>query len=101
MFTAYFDASGDNSSRFVVAVCGFVASADAWITWQAEWLERLRVSDLKALHMSELEKSKNRALLDDLCETTRNHVARKFAVVVVNREILSPTLEGWIGKSST
>ena len=89
MFTAYFDASGDNSCRFVVAVCGFVASADAWITWETEWLERLRVSDLDALHMKELEKSKHQKLIADLCEITRNHVARKFGVVVVNREILS------------
>ncbi len=68
MFTAYFDASGDNSSRYVVAVCGFVASADAWIAWESEWLERLRISHLDALHMSELEKSKNQDLITDLSE---------------------------------
>lgn len=89
MFTAYFDASGDNSSRFVVAVCGFVASADAWITWEAEWLERLRISHFAALHMNELEKSKNQKLIADLCEITRNHVDHKFGIIVVNREILS------------
>ena len=89
MFTAYFDASGDNSSKFVVAVAGFVASADAWIAWEREWLERLCISHLDALHMSELEKSKNWDLINDLAEITRNHVKRKFAVVVVNREIQS------------
>src|SRR5579859_680919 len=89
MFTAYFDAAGDNSSPYVVAVCGFIASAEAWIAWQAEWIERLAKSDLKILHMKDLEKSKNQTLIEDLSEITRNHVARKFGIVVINRELQS------------
>ncbi len=89
MFTAYFDASGDNSSRYVVAVCGFVASADAWIAWQDEWLERLRRSHLDALHMKDLRKNENQDLIVDLCKITRDHVAHKFGVIAVNQEIRS------------
>lgn len=90
MFTAYFDASGDNSSKYVVAVCGFVASADAWIAWQGEWLKRLRIPlGLHALHMKELKKSENENLIADLCEITKDYVDHKFGVVVANREAWS------------
>jgi hypothetical protein len=89
MFTAYFDASGAKDQS-VLAVAGFVASANAWIDWEVEWLKRLREAGLKRFHYKELNSwkpSEKRTLIDDLCRIIANHVSHKAGVVVVNNSI--------------
>jgi hypothetical protein len=89
MFTAYFDASGAKDQS-VLAVAGFVASAEQWIDWEVEWLKRLGEAGLKRFHHNELNKwkpSEKRTLIDDLCGIIANHISRKAGVVVVNNSI--------------
>lgn len=89
MFTAYFDASGARDQN-VVAVAGFVTSAEAWIEWEAAWLKRLRQDGLEWFHYRELvewEAGKKQALISDLCWIIKDHVFYKAGVVVVNETI--------------
>lgn len=44
VFSAYFDASGDETdtrTKFV-SVAGFIASAPVWMNFETRWLQRLR-----------------------------------------------------------
>jgi len=90
LYAAYFDASGDSHSQAVLAVGGFVAQAEAWVSWEHDWKMRLNREGMVMLHMKELSGwnlLKKQRLITDLCEITQHHVARKFGVVVINREL--------------
>ena len=90
MFTAYFDASGDDHSQLALAVCGFIAHAGAWIDWEQEWLERLRRDGLDYFHRTELhgwEPTKLSRLIEDLSQIIRDHVARKIGISILNEHL--------------
>jgi hypothetical protein len=89
MFSAYFDASGAKDQN-VLAVAGFIAPVDAWISWESAWLTRLQKDGLKRFHykaLNEWEVSKKDALIDDLCSIIHEHVHYKAGVVIVNETI--------------
>ena len=83
IFKAYFDASGTKHDQVSLAVGGFVATTD-------EWLDRLKRDGLNCFHASELGKlgaPRKERLMEDLCSIIRDHVTRKFGVIVVNESI--------------
>ncbi|HZT35256.1 MAG TPA: hypothetical protein VFA15_05010, partial [Nitrososphaera sp.] len=95
MFTAYFDASGNEEDQPCLAVAGFLAGADAWSSFEQEWLERLAKDGLRNFHRRELamwEKSKRDRLLNDLIDIIIGNVGRKFGAVIDHESlsVLSP-----------
>ena len=95
MFTAYFDASGTEKGDAVLAVGGFLATAERWGRFEKEWLDCLRRNSLDYFRTSEFNASqggfkigwrgneKRRiALISDLVEIIKNNVDRKFGVIV-------------------
>jgi hypothetical protein len=96
-FTAYFDASGSEIGQPVLAVGGFLASAEAWLDFDREWLARLKTDGLDYFHTSEFnasrgqfkngwkgDESRRRNLIADLVKIIVGNVGRKFGSVVVN-----------------
>jgi hypothetical protein len=87
MFTAYFDASGSFHDQPVLAVAGFVASADGWIDWESAWLKRLKEDGLEYFHRNELSAwhpNRRKTLIDDLSAIILDHVSCKTGIAVVN-----------------
>lgn len=106
MFTAYFDASGDEHEQLALVVAGFIASAEAWIDWEREWLERLAIDGLAYFHRNELggwPQGKRERLIGDLCQIIREHVAYKIGIAIVNEDlhevVSSAELREWRIKS--
>ena len=90
MFTACFDASGDSHCQPVLAMGGFVASTDAWIEWESDWLARLAQEDLEYFHRNEISRwPRHRidGLVNDLCAITKQYVSGKAGIVVINRDL--------------
>lgn len=88
MFTAYFDASGDDHCQAALAMAGFVAPVDAWIEWEKEWISRLARDGLTYFHRNEISSwatHKRQALINDLCGLIRSYVSSKTGIVVVNK----------------
>jgi hypothetical protein len=89
MFTGFYDASG-SEDQSVLAVAGFVATAEEWIDWETTWLKRLAEDGLKRFHNKELndwEASRKSVLIADLCAIIKDHVSRKVGVVVVTQDL--------------
>jgi prophage tail gpP-like protein len=87
MFTAYFDASGSENDQLCLAVGGFVATDQDWVTFERQWLTRLAEDGLQRFHTKELqawEREKRTKLINDLIELIAGTVARKFGAVVQN-----------------
>jgi hypothetical protein len=102
MFTAYFDASGSEAGQPVLAVAGFLASAEAWCDFEKQWLARLSDDDLEYFHTTEFnsstgqfqigwkENSERRdRLIRDLVQIIQANAGRKFGEVIVNNTLLS------------
>ncbi|MBI3934370.1 MAG: hypothetical protein HY316_06730 [Acidobacteria bacterium] len=95
MFTAYFDASGTEKS-LVLAVGGFLATAEMWGEFEQQWLARLREDNLEYFHTTEFNSSqgqfkigwrgneKRRSdLIADLVKIIRDNVNGKYGSVVI------------------
>ena len=52
MFTSYIDEAGGKDHGFI-AVCGYVASAEKWQSFEVEWKQMLASHDVPHLHMLE------------------------------------------------
>src|SRR5690242_4098952 len=89
MFTAYFDASCDYVQQPILVVAGFIAHADAWISWEKDWNARLKKQGLEYFHRKELRvlDASGHRFIDDLCAIIRDHVALKLGCAVVNEKV--------------
>src|SRR5689334_3460692 len=89
MFTAYFDASGDYVQQPLLVVAGFVAHADAWISWEKDWNARLKKQGLEYFHRNELRvlDASGHRFLDDLCSIICAHASAKIGCTVVNENL--------------
>jgi hypothetical protein len=90
-FTCYFDASGKESDQPVVATAGYVACAEAWVSFERDWLKRLGEDGLTYWHTSEFNghtgefekgwkgnNERKRKLVVDLVQIIRDNVGRQF-----------------------
>lgn len=98
MFRAYFDASGSENDQPCLAVAGFAAGAEAWTSFEEQWLARLAHDGLEYFHRRELrnsgwDKRRKSSLINDLIQITASNVARKFGVVVQNESLSVLTSE--------
>jgi len=91
MFTAYFDASGDQRSR-VMTVAGFVSRSTKWVSFEKAW-KALLPSSVKLFHMTDFVSFQNGweewrgddkreariKLIDDLVDCVKIHTNKGFA----------------------
>ena len=97
MFTAVFDASGDERDLTIV-VAGFSAEADRWIQFESAWVQRLREDGLEYFHMTDFISGrgpfagwdqadpKSILLIRDLVGIIKSHVVRKFGCALMVRD---------------
>lgn len=99
MFSAYFDASGQETDKFVT-VSGFIVHANIWIDWERDWLscleqrKILNKHGIPEFHMSdcanyveffkgwEAREDDRQNLLHELIEIINGHLGRKVSCVV-------------------
>ena len=98
MLTTAFDAAGHERDRDqgCLVVAGFLATANQWIEFDAEWSGRLVRDGLAYFRMSEFAQqvgqfsnrtewteARRRSLLSDLIDITQHYAWRKFGCAVV------------------
>lgn len=111
MFTTAFDAAGHESDQLILAVCGFVSSANHWISFSEKWKERLARDRITYFHAVEFahsvkqfegwreQKARREALSADLMTLVKSHAYRKLGIVVTNKTfkdiVSAETKEEW------
>ena len=80
-FSCYFDASGTQHDKLVLAVAGFMSTAEIWLQFEKAWMERLKKSNLSYFHRNEISPEHYPGLLRDLAIIARDHSLRKFGMV--------------------
>lgn len=85
-YAGYFDASGHPSDRPIVAVAGFIASEQQWLSFERAWEDALaRYSLGDVFHMTDFEKQKRKdrgKVLDCLTDIINSHTAGHFSCAV-------------------
>jgi hypothetical protein len=93
MFSAFFDASGNESKQEPLAVAGYIASREQWLLFERDWNETLKQVGLRYFHMSEFinrsgqfkgwSRTKRSRLFDSLTTLIRVRVRKAFGCVVL------------------
>src|SRR2546429_4220285 len=114
MFVAYFDESGTHGESKALVVSGYVASADQWSKFDAEWKCAMAADGLTHFHMKDFAHSKKefecwkgdeirrKSFIERLIAIIRKNTRKSFSSAVVldaYREINSAYLfEEYFGK---
>jgi len=105
MFSAFFDASGNEGRQEPLAVAGYLASREQWLLFERDWNETLKQAGLRYFRMSEFinrsgqfkgwNRAKRSRVFDSLTTLIRVRVRKAFGCVVlcdafdlVNRQYL-------------
>ena len=92
-FSAFFDASGNESKQEPLAVAGYIASREQWLLFERDWNETLKKAGLRYFHMTEFinrsgqfkgwERTKRSHLFDSLTTLIEVRVRKAFGCIVL------------------
>ncbi len=85
VLAAYFDESGTHRDSPVVAVGGFLSTAERWVTFEEEWRTVLRSNHLEYFHMTDFEN--RRGPYSGWLDKQREHVIKRLCGII-NRSII-------------